>query len=100
MLPAHLLRLETVYLRARALLLPGLPGPRTLAHLPAPATLAIFANHLRRPWAQVQHRAAMEFPPNLTPNEAAPLVAGALSEYWAAIRPGAAPPRAITVRKQ
>ena len=90
-LPAHLLRLEAVYLRARALRLPGLPAPLTLAHLPAPATLAIFANHLRRLWAQVQHRAAMEFPPNLTPNEAALLVAGALSEYWAAIRPGAAP---------
>ena len=90
-LPTHLLRLEAVYLRARALLLPGLPAPLTLAHLPAPATLAIFANHLRRLWAQVQHRAAMEFPPNLTPNEAALLVAGALSEYWAAIRPSAAP---------
>ena len=71
--------------------MPGLPAPLTLAHLPAPATLAIFANHLRRLWAQVQHRAAMEFPPNLTPNEAALLVAGALSEYWAAIRPIAAP---------
>ena len=90
-LPAHLLRLEAVYLRARALLLPGLPGPLTLAHLPAPATLAIFAQHLRRLWAQVQHRAAMEFPPDLTPNEAALLVAGALPEYWDAIRPGAAP---------
>ena len=90
-LPPHLLRLEAVYLRARALLLPGLPGPLTLAHLPAPATLAIFANHLRRLWAQVQHRTAMEFPPNLTPNEAALLVAGALSEYWDAIRPTAAP---------
>jgi hypothetical protein len=90
-LPPHLLRLEAVYLRSRALLLPGLPGPLTLADLPAPATLAIFANHLRRLWAQVQHRATMEFPPNLTPNEAALLVAGALPEYWDAIRPTAAP---------
>lgn len=90
-LPTHLLRLEAVYLRARALLLPGLPAPLTLTHLPAPATLAIFANHLRRLWAQVQHRTAMEFPPNLTPNEAALLVAGSLSEYWDAIRPTAAP---------
>lgn len=90
-LPAHLLRLEAVYLRARALLLPGLPAPLTLADLPAPATLAIFANHLRHLWAQVQHRPAMEFPPNLTPNEAALLVAGALPEYWEAIRPTAAP---------
>ena len=90
-LPAHLLRLEAVYLRARALLLPGLPGPLSLAHLPDPATLAIFAQQLRRLWAETQHRAAMEFPPDLTPNEAALLVAGALPEYWDAIRPGAAP---------
>ena len=33
----------------------------------------------------------MEFPPNLTPNEAALLVAGALPQYWNAIRPTAAP---------
>ena len=98
MLPAHLLRLEAVYLRAWALLLPELPALLTLAHLPAPATLVMFAQHLRRLWAQVQHRAAIKFPPNLTPNEAALLVAGALSEYWATIRPGAAPPRAITVK--
>ncbi|OGX84346.1 hypothetical protein BEN47_03005 [Hymenobacter lapidarius] len=90
-LPAHLLRLEAVYLRARALILPGLPGPLTLADLPAPGTLAIFAQHLRRLWLEVQHRAVMEFPPNLTPNEAALLVAGAMPEYWNAIRPTAAP---------
>jgi hypothetical protein len=89
-LPTHLLRLEAVYLRARALLLPGLPAPLTLADLPAPATLAIFAHHLRRLWAETHHRAAMEFPPDLTPNEAALLVAGELPEYWAAIRPGTA----------
>jgi hypothetical protein len=89
-LPAHLLRLEAVYLRARALLLPELPAPLTLADLPAPATLAIFAQQLRRLWAETQHRAAMEFPPDLTPNEAALLVAGALPEYWAAIRPSTA----------
>jgi hypothetical protein len=74
-------------LRRRALLLPGLSGPLTLAHLPAPNTLAIFAQHLRRLWAEIHHRAAMEFPPDLTPNEAALLLAGALPEYWAAIRP-------------
>ena len=51
----------------------------------------MFAQHLRRLWAQVQHRTATEFPPNLTPNEAALLVAGSLSEYWDAIRPTAAP---------
>lgn len=90
-LPAHLLRLEAVYLRARALLLPGLPGPLTLADLPAPATLAIFAQQLRRLWAETQHRAAMEFPPDLTPNEAALLVAGASADFWSAIRPTAAP---------
>jgi hypothetical protein len=90
-IPAHLLRLEAVYLRARALRLPGLPAPLTLAHLPAPATLATFAQHLRLLWGQVQHRAVMEFPPDLTPNEAALLIAGAMPEYWAAIRPGAAP---------
>lgn len=90
-LPAHLLRLEAVYLRARALLLPGLPAPLTLADLPAPATLATFAQHLRRLWLEVQHRPAMEFPPDLTPNEAALLLAGALPEYWNAIRPTAAP---------
>jgi hypothetical protein len=89
-LPAHLLRLETVYLRTRALLLPGLPAPLTLADLPAPATLAIFAQHLRRLWAETNYKAAMEFPPDLTPNEAALLVAGALPEYWAAIRPSTA----------
>ena len=90
-LPAHLLRLEAVYLRARALLLPGLPGPLTLADLPAPGTLAIFAQHLRRLWLEVQHRAIMEFPPHLTPNEAALLVAGALPEYWEAVKLTAAP---------
>ena len=90
-LPPHLLRLEAVYLRARALLLPGLPGPLTLADLPAPATLAIFAQQLRRLWAETQHRAAMEFPPDLTPNEAALLVAGASADFWNAIRPTAAP---------
>jgi len=91
LLPAHLLRLEAVYLRARALLLPGLPAPLTLADLPSPGTLAIFPQHLRRLWLEVQHRIAMEFPPDLTPNEAALLVAGALPEYWDAIRPTAAP---------
>jgi hypothetical protein len=95
-LPPHLLRLEAVYLRRRALLLPGLPAPLTLAHLPAPATLAIFAQHLRRLWAETYHRAAMEFPPDLTPSEAALLIAGALPEYWDAIRPGT--PRATYQR--
>lgn len=90
-LPAHLLRLEAVYLRARALLLPGLPGPLTLADLPAPGTLAIFAQHLRRLWLEVQHRAVMEFPPHFTPNEAALLVAGALPDYWGAVKLTAAP---------
>ena len=51
----------------------------------------MFAQHLRHLWAQVQHRAAMEFPPGLTPNEAALLVAGVLPDFWATTNKSAAP---------
>ncbi len=90
-LPLHLLRLEAVYLRARALRLPGLPAPLTLADLPTPAALATFAQHLRRLWAQAHYRAVLKFSPHLTPNEAALLVAGAVPEFWPATRATAAP---------
>lgn len=90
-LPPHLLRLEAVYLRARALMLPGLPAPLTIADLATPATMAAFAGQLARLWTETQHRTALHFPPGLTPNDAALLVAGASADYWAAIRPTAAP---------
>ncbi len=90
-LPDHLLRLEAVFLRARALRLRGLPAPLTLAHLPEPATLAIFAQHLRRLWGQVHHQAPMSFPLHTTTYNAALLVAGADSTFWPATRLSAAP---------